>query len=126
MPTDLSPDLSLQRTVQVRAVAVLAVAIALFVGAFLAIEDGDDDPVLERRRRRAVVENLIPRRNAQVPQQSTSASTCDRLDRHAGDRRGEIPADELQITPEIGLIEFTPAEGKAVEEFDAGRTASPP
>ena len=32
----------------------------------------------------------------------------------------EIPEDELQITPELGLIQYTPAEGKAVEELRAG------
>ncbi len=33
----------------------------------------------------------------------------------------EIPPDELVTTPEIGLIEYTPGEGKAVEQFQAGQ-----
>ena len=32
----------------------------------------------------------------------------------------EIPTDELQLTPEIGLVEFTPA-GQAVEALDTGQ-----
>ena len=46
----------------------MAVA-TLFAIASRAFDDGSDDPVLQGGDR-AVVEDLIPRRNAQVPQQS--------------------------------------------------------
>jgi hypothetical protein len=106
---------------KIGAVAVLAVAITLFVVAFTMFEDGGEDPVL-RGGDAAVVENLIPRRDAQVPQQSNVG-----IDLVAGWDGTlvlggvEIPTDQLQVTPEIGLIEYTPGEGKAVEELDAGR-----
>lgn len=106
---------------KIGAVAVLAVAVTLFVVAFTMFEDGGEDPVL-RGGDAAVVENLIPRRDAQVPQQSSVG-----IDLVAGWDGTlvlggvEIPTDQLQVTPEIGLIEYTPGEGKAVEELDAGR-----
>jgi hypothetical protein len=104
------------------AVAVLALAIALFVGAFLTMEDSGDDPVLSSTGDDAVVENLIPRRNSQVPQQSTIG--IDLVPDWTGTlvlNGTEIPADELQVTPELGLIQFTPGEGKTVEAFETGR-----
>jgi hypothetical protein len=106
---------------KVAAVAVLAVAITLFVLAIGAFEDGGDDPVLQGGDA-AVVENLIPRRDAQVPQQSNVG-----IDVQTGWEGTlviggvEIPRGQLQITPEIGLIEFTPAEGMAVEELATGQ-----
>ena len=106
---------------KIGAIAVLAVAITLFAVAIRAFEDGDDDPVLQGGDA-AVVENLLPRRNAQVPQQSSVG-----IDLVTGWEGTlvvdgvEIPEDELQVTPEIGLIEYTPGEGKAVERLDAGQ-----
>jgi hypothetical protein len=106
---------------KVGAVVVLAVAIALFGIAIRSFEDGGEDPVLNEGDA-AVVENLLPRRNAQVPQQSNVG-----IDLVTGWEAAlvidgvTIPEDELQITPELGLIEFTPGEGKAVEELKAGQ-----
>ena len=106
---------------KVGAVAVLAVAVSLFAVAIRAFEGGDDDPVLHGGDA-AVVENLIPRRNAQVPQQSNVG--IDLVTGWEGTLvvgGTEIPEDQLQLTPEIGLIEFTPAPGTAVEELDPGQ-----
>jgi hypothetical protein len=103
------------------AAAVLTVAITAFVLAFLAFQEGNEDPVLQGGNR-AVVEALIPRRDAQVPQQSSVG-----IDLATGWEGTlfvngvEIPLDQLTLTPEIGLIEFTPGEGRAVEELEAGQ-----
>ena len=103
------------------AALVITVAVGLLAYAIVGIDDGGEDPVL-RGGDEAVVENLIPRRNAQVPQQSNvgidlvtgwdGALVIDGV---------EIPRDQLQLTPEIGLIEFTPADGAAVDQLDSGR-----
>ena len=106
---------------KIGAVVVLAVAIALFGIAIRSFEDGGDDPVLNDGDA-AVVENLLPRRNAQVPQQSNVG-----IDLLAGwdgvlvINGVIIPEDQLQVTPEIGLIEFTPGDGKAVEALEPGQ-----
>jgi hypothetical protein len=106
---------------KIGAVVVLAVAITLFGIAIRSFEDGGDDPVLNDGDA-AVVENLLPRRNAQVPQQSNVG-----IDLLAGwdgvlvINGVIIPEDQLQVTPEIGLIEFTPGDGKAVEALQPGQ-----
>jgi hypothetical protein len=106
---------------KIGAVVVLAVAVTLLAIAVRSLSDGGDDPVL-RGGDAAIVENLIPRRDAQVPQQSNVG--IDLVTGWAGTLvidGVEIPGDELQVTPEIGLIEFTPGDGKAVEALDAGQ-----
>lgn len=106
---------------KIGAAAVLAVAITLFGFAFWAYDSGEDDPVLEGSDD-AVVERLIPRRNAQVPQQSTvGIDLVTGWDGVLVVEGVEIPADQLVRTPEIGLVEFTPGEGRAVEELAAGQ-----
>jgi hypothetical protein len=106
---------------KVGAVAVLAVAITLFGVAFLAFDSGEDDPVLEGGDD-SVVERLIPRRNSQVPQQSTvGIDLVTGWDGVLVVGGVEIPAEELVRTPEIGLIEFTPGEGRTVEELASGQ-----
>lgn len=106
---------------KIGAVVVLAVAITLFGIAIRSFEDGGDDPVLNDGDA-AVVENLLPRRNAQVPQQSNVG--IDLLTGWDGVlviNGVIIPEDQLQVTPEIGLIEFTPGDGKAVEALEPGQ-----
>ena len=106
---------------KIGAAAVLAVAAAAFVLAFLAFQDGNEDPVLQGGDS-AIVEALIPRRDAQVPQQSSVG-----IDLATGWEGTllvngvEIPVDQLTLTPELGLIEFTPGEGKAVAELESGQ-----
>ena len=103
------------------AAAVVTVAVGLFVVAFSALSGGDDDPVLPEGDQQ-VVEDLIPRRDAQVPQQSEVG--IDLVTGWEGTlvlNGVEIPADELQLTPQIGLIQYTPGEGKTVEALETGQ-----
>jgi hypothetical protein len=103
------------------AAAVVAVAVLLLALAVRSFDDGNDDPVL-RSGGEDVVEALIPRRDAQVPQQSSVG-----IDLAIGWEGTlvidgvEIPADQLEITPELGLIQYTPGDGKAVEELRPGQ-----
>lgn len=102
------------------AALVVTVAVGLLIYAFVGIDDGGEDPVLQGGDR-AVVENLIPRRNAQVPQQSTvGIDLVTGWDGTLIVDGVEIPRPQLQLTPEIGLIEFTPSDGAAVEQLESG------
>jgi hypothetical protein len=105
------------------AVAVLALAVAAFVGAYLATNDeGDDELGASGDTPGEIVEQRIPAPNSQVPQQSTIG-----IDLAAGWEgtlqlnNVEIPRDQLTLTPELARIEFTPGEGQLVEELQAGR-----
>jgi hypothetical protein len=106
------------------AVAVLALAIGAFVGAYLATSDEGDDELGASGDAAAgeMVEQRIPAPNSQVPQQSTIG-----IDLAAGWEgtlqlnNVEIPRDQLTLTPELARIEFTPGEGQLVEELQAGR-----
>jgi hypothetical protein len=103
------------------AAAVVSVALVLIVIAFSALSSGNKDPVLSAGDAQ-IVENLIPRRNSQIPQQSTVG--IDLVTGWTGVLRVngvEIPEDQLQVTPQIGLIDFTPGPGKEVEEFRTGQ-----
>jgi hypothetical protein len=102
------------------AAAVVALAGVLFYLAFTSLGD-DEDPVLSQGDTQ-VVENLIPRRNTQVPQQSSVG--IDLVVGWSGRlvvNGTEIPDDELVITPQLGLIEFTPGPTRAVEALDSGQ-----
>ena len=102
------------------AAAVVALAGVLFYLAFTSLGD-DEDPVLSQGDSQ-VVENLIPRRNAQVPQQSSVG--IDLVVGWSGRlvvNGTEIPDDELVITPQLGLIEFTPGPTRTVEALDSGQ-----
>jgi hypothetical protein len=106
---------------KIGAVVVLAVAITLFGFAIRSFDDGGDDPVLSDDNA-AVVENLLPRRNAQVPQQSNvGIDLVTGWDGVLVINGVIIPDDQLQVTPEIGLIEFTPGDGRAVEALEPGQ-----
>ncbi len=106
---------------KIGATVVLTVAVIMFALAIQAFDDGNDDPVLQGGDQ-AIVEALIPRRNAQVPQQSDVG-----IDLVAGWEGTlvidgvEIPEGELTLTPEIGLIQYTPGEGKVVERLETGQ-----
>ena len=106
---------------KIGAAAVVALAGAVFAVAFIAFDSGDEDPVLQGGDA-AVVETLIPRRNAQVPQQTTiGIDLVTGWDAVLVVDGVEIPEDQLSRTPEIGLVEFTPGEARAVEELDPGQ-----
>jgi hypothetical protein len=105
-----------------RIVAALLVTLAVtaFVLAYFIAQEGGDDPVLESGGV-DFVEELFPQRNAQVPQQSSVGIDLE------SDWTGtlivngvEIPQDQLQVTDELGLIQYTPGEGRAVEELRGG------
>jgi hypothetical protein len=120
-PLVMAASPTYSRRFKLLAAAVLAVAITMLFFAVRAMDEGGDDPVL-RDDDAAIVENLLPRRNAQVPQQSNVG--IDLVTGWEGTlviQGIEIPEDELQVTPEIGLIEFTPGEGRAVEELESGQ-----
>jgi hypothetical protein len=102
------------------AVLVLAVAITLIGVAVNTLEGGGDDPVLGSGDAQ-IVEALLPPRHDQVPQQTTiGIDLVTGWDGTLVIGGTEIPEDELQVTPEIGLVQFTPAEGRTVEQLRAG------
>jgi hypothetical protein len=106
---------------KVVATLVLAAAIAAFVLAYLSFQEGEDDPMLTTGTSE-IVETLIPRRNSQVPQQASVG--IDLVSGWTGTllvNGVEIPQDELTLTPELALIEFSPGDGRAVEELATGR-----
>jgi hypothetical protein len=101
---------------------LVTAAVAAFVAAYLSAREGGNDPILSAGGAGEIVEALIPRRDTQVPQQTTVG--IDLVTGWEGTlvlNGTEIPKDQLTLTPELGLIQFTPAKGKAVEELRAGR-----
>lgn len=106
---------------KVIAAAVVAVAIAMLAYGCTALSNGNDDPVLNSGEAK-IVDNLIPRRNSQVPQQSSIG--IDLAPGWTGTlvlNGVEIPEDELQKTPQIGVIEYTPGPNKTVPRFRTGQ-----
>jgi hypothetical protein len=102
------------------AAALVAFAVTAFVLAYFTAQEGGEDPVLESGGV-DFVEDFFPERNAQVPQQSSVGIDLE------SDWTGtlvingvEIPEDELQVTDELGLVQYTPGDGKAVEELRTG------
>ena len=102
------------------AAVLVAFAVAAFVLAYVTAQEGGNDPVLESGGV-DFVEDFFPGRNAQVPQQSSVGIDLE------SDWTGtlivngvEIPRDQLQVTDELGLVQFTPGEGKAVEDLRTG------
>ncbi|HLM65022.1 MAG TPA: hypothetical protein VK306_12040 [Acidimicrobiales bacterium] len=107
---------------KVIAALVLTAAIAAFAAAFLALDRNDDDPILSSGGADEYVEALLPARNSQVPQQETVG--IDLIASWTGTlsvNGVEIPPDELQVTQELGLVQFTPGDGRAVEELRTGQ-----
>ncbi len=107
---------------KVVAVAVLALAIGAFVAAYLATSDEDDELGTSGNAVGGeIVEQRIPAPNSQVPQQSSVG--IDLLSGWEGTlqlNNLEIPRDQLTLTPELARIEFTPGDGKVVEQLQAG------
>ena len=100
---------------------VVAAAAGLFTLAYLSFQDGSEDPILQSGDADEFVDELIPQRNASVVQQQTVG--IDLIPTWTGVLvidGTEIPQDQLQVTPELGLIQFTPSEGLAVEQLRAG------
>jgi hypothetical protein len=106
---------------KILAAVLLAAAIAAFVGAYLTFAEGEDDPVLRSGGQDEYVEALMPNRNDQVPQQTRVG--IDLVTGWTGVlviNGVEIPEDELNITEELGLVQFTPDDGRAVEQLEGG------
>ncbi|MGH9229625.1 MAG: hypothetical protein ACRD07_13045 [Acidimicrobiales bacterium] len=108
---------------RVVAAVVLALAIAAFVGAYVATSDEGDDELGTSGDASGteIVEQRIPAPDSQVPQQSTVG--IDLLSGWEGTLQlndVEVPLDQLTLTPELARIEFTPGDGKVVEELQAG------
>lgn len=107
---------------KIGAALLLAVATAAFVGAYLTLADSGEDPVLSSGGQDEYVEQLIPQRDNQVPQQQPLG--IDLVTGWTGVlvvNGTEIPEDELDVTPELGLVQFTPGEGRTVEQLEGGR-----
>ena len=99
---------------------VAAAAIALFAVAILTLSGNKDQGLSADNAQ--VVDALIPAANTQVPQQSSvGIDLAPGWDGVLQINGVEIPEDELVVTPQTGLIMFTPGDGKAVEQFDTGR-----
>lgn len=102
------------------AALVLTAAVGAFAFAYTSASEGDDDPVLSSGGA-DYVEQLIPGRNEQVPRQSrVGIDLVTGWDGVLVVNGTEIPQDELTVTRELGLVEFTPGEGRAVEELPGG------
>jgi hypothetical protein len=107
---------------KILAAVLLAAAIAAFVGAYLTFAESDSDPVLRSGGQDEYVEALMPARNSQVPAQSRVG--IDLVNGWTGVlvvNGVEIPEDELDVTQELGLVEFTAADGRAVEQLEGGQ-----
>lgn len=107
---------------KILATLLLAVAAGAFVAAYLTFTEGNEDPVLRSGGAGDYVEDLIPARDSQVPQQSRVG--IDLVTGWSGTlviNGIEIPEDELSETPELGLIEYSPGEGRTVEQLSGGR-----
>jgi len=106
---------------KVGAAVVVTLAVAAFVLAYLSVKDGSTDPIVSSTGAADAVEDLIPRRGNQVPQQSTVGIDLRSGWEAALSINGQpIPPDQLRVTPEIGLVEYTPGDGQAVEAFRPG------
>jgi hypothetical protein len=104
------------------AVLVLTLAVGAFTVAYLSTRQGEDDAILHSGGTEDFVEALIPADNSQVPQQSTVG-----IDLVVGWEGTlvvdgvEIPPDQLSLTPELGLVQFTPDEGREIEQLSGGQ-----
>jgi hypothetical protein len=106
---------------KIGAVIVLTLALAAFAVAYLSTQEGGDDPIIASGGAADVVETLIPARGEQVPQQQTvGIDLVGGWDASLTVNSVEIPPDELQVTRELSLVQFTPADGRAVEQFQPG------
>lgn len=102
------------------AALVFTAAVCAFFFAYRSASGGGEDPVLSSGGA-DYVEELLPQRNGQVPRQSRIG--IDLVTGWTGVltiNGTAIPEDQLTITSELGLIEFVPGEGQAIEELPGG------
>ena len=70
----------------------------------------------------AAVERLIPNQDDKIFQQeAVGIDLAPGYDGTLALNGTAIPDDELDKTPQLNLVTFTPAPGKAVEQYDQGR-----
>jgi hypothetical protein len=104
------------------AALIIAVAVGLF-GVFIWRLPEDNDSVIRSGGNSEFVDLLIPASDSQVPQQSTVG-----IDLAAGWQGvlvvngQELTADQVDETPALNKIEFTPGPGKVVDKWPAGQT----
>lgn len=107
---------------KILAALLVAVATGAFVAAYLSTGDGDGSGSGTDGE---FVERLLPPRDTQLVQQGTvgidlapgweASLTIDGV---------AIPADELDVTSSLNLVEFTPGEGKAMDALPAGNVCA--
>lgn len=70
----------------------------------------------------AAVEQLIPQTDAKIFQQEpVGIDLAPGYDGKLALNGTPIPDDQVDATPQLNLITFTPGPGKAVEQYDAGQ-----
>jgi hypothetical protein len=107
---------------KILAVVLLVASVGAFAGAYATFSGSNEDPVLTSGGQDAFVEALIPARNSQVPQQTRVG--IDLVTGWTGVlvvNGTAIPEDELEVTSELGLVQFTPSEGKVVDQLPGGQ-----
>ena len=104
-------------------IGVAVAAAAGFLALAVARTNTDDQTPAVVASRPDIVEHLIPLNNAQVQRQSELG-----IDLAPGYEAAlvvdgtAIPEDQLRLVPQQNQVFFTPGEGKAIEELDAGQT----
>jgi hypothetical protein len=98
--------------------ALITLAVAAFVAAYLTTSDDDGSG---SGRDGEYVERLVPERDSQVVQQGTVG-----IDLAPGWEASlsidgvPIPEDDLDVTESLNLVQFTPGEGKAMGTLPVG------
>jgi hypothetical protein len=101
-----------------RVIISILVAIALG-GVVFAFSEAGDEPVTVTVRG---VESVFPAQGSLALRQDRVMADLEQdLDGVLKIDGVEIPEDQLDRTPELGQVSFTPGEGKEFERFDAGR-----
>lgn len=96
--------------------AVVVIVAAAITGLVIAGEDSDNDQAGD-----AAIEQFIPAEGAQLVQQAPIG--IDLAPGYSGTlalNGVAIPEDELDTTPALNLVRFTPGPGKQVERYDEG------
>lgn len=107
---------------KILAAALLALAIAAFVAAYLTTSDSDEGGSGTDGE---FVERLLPERDTQIVQQGTVG-----IDLAPGWEASltidgtAIPADDLDITTSLNLVQFTPGEDKAMRTLPVGNVCA--
>ena len=124
-PAPPTPSAKPPRTAEERRHLVLVafgLAVAAGLMALAVARTNTDDPTVKAISTRPDIEQLIPRKGAQTQRQSELG-----IDLAPGYEAAlivdgtPIPDDQLRRIPAQNEVFFTPGEGKAIEELDAGQ-----